>query len=219
MIKILGTKRIIILFALIALNSLLAATVFMYLQPEVAKEEMTLRSAKAQESKTRKEISDLQLEFDQLEEQQDEFNVLRDDGFFSNQDRQNVQNVFTLAEMTSGVLNAKVSVARGTINQEEEDATKADHVLLESPVSISLSAIDDTEVYAYIDYLEKNFPGHITLTNLYMRRTANVNDVILRAIANGAKPPMVEANLDFVWRTMIESKYVVDIEKDQAGRL
>lgn len=219
MIKILGTKRIIILFALIALNSLLAATVFMYLQPEVAKEEMTLRSAKAQESKTRKEISDLQLEFDQLEEQQDEFNVLRDDGFFSNQDRQNVQNVFTLAEMTSGVLSAKVSVARGTINQEEEDATKADHVLLESPVSISLSAIDDTEVYAYIDYLEKNFPGHITLTNLYMRRTANVNDVILRAIANGAKPPMVEANLDFVWRTMIESKYVVDIEKDQAGRL
>lgn len=219
MIKILGTKRIVILFALIALNSLLAATVFMYLQPEVAKEEMTLKSAKAQESKTRKEISDLQLEFDQLEEQQDEFNVLRDDGFFSNQDRQNVQNVFTLAEMTSGVLSAKVSVARGTINQEEEDATKADHVLLESPVSITLSAIDDTEVYAYIDYLEKNFPGHITLTNLYMRRTANVNDVILRAIANGAKPPMVEANLDFVWRTMIESKYVMDIEKDQTGRL
>lgn len=219
MIKILGTKRIVILFALIALNGALAATVFMYLQPEVTKEELTLKGAKAKESKTRKEISELQLEFDQLEEQQDEFNVLKNDGFFSNQDRQQVQTVFTKAEIDSGVLSAKVSVARGSINQDEEDATKADHVLLESPVTISLTAIDDTEIYAYIDYLEKNFPGHITLKNLYMRRTANVNDTILRAIAGGAKPALVEANLDMIWRTMIESKYVMDIENSQAGRL
>lgn len=218
MIKVLGAKRIMVILALIAINALFAAVVYMYLEPQLKKEERVLRAAKGKENQTRADISNLQLEFDQLEEQQDEFDRLKADGFFSNQSRRQVQQIFLDAEQKSGVVKATVNVKSGSV-KEDEEAAKADHVILESPIDITLRSIDDTDVYFYLNYLEQNFPGHITITDLYMRRVANVSDTILRAIIDGAKPGMVEATISLNWQTMVERGDFVDSPDGNAGGL
>lgn len=211
MIRVLGTKRIIVLFSLIAVNCALAAFVFMYAQPELKTSERTLRSLKSKESQTRSDITNLQMEFDQLEDQQAEFDTLKNDGFFSNQSRRDAQAVFLMAEKESGVLEANVSVKPGEI-VEDEEAKKAEYVLLESEANIVLKAIDDRDVYAYLDKLQDNFPGHLSVEKVTMRRLANVSETILRAIAGGQKPPLVEARISLLWRTMVERSDVVDVQ-------
>jgi hypothetical protein len=64
-----------------------------------------------------------------------------------------------------------------------------------------------------LDNLQNNFPGHLSVEEITMRRTANVTDTILRAIRNGQKPPMVEANIDLLWRTMVERADVLDVQQ------
>ena len=211
MIRVLGTKRIIVLFSLIAVNCALAAFVFMYAQPELKASERTLRSLKSKESQTRSDITNLQMEFDQLEDQQAEFDTLKNDGFFSNQSRRDAQAVFLKAEKESGVLEATVSVKPGEI-VEDEEAKKAEYVLLESEVNVALKGIDDRDVYVYLDKLQDNFPGHLSVEKVTMRRLANVSETILRAIAGGQKPPLVEARISLLWRTMVERSDVVDVQ-------
>lgn len=218
MIKVLGTRRILIIMTLLGLNGLFAAVAYGYLQPQLKKEEKVLRSAKSKESQVRADISNLQLEFDQLEEQQDEFNSLKQDGFFSNQSRRQVEQVFLDAETNSGVLKATVNVKPGVVT-ENEDANKADHVLLESPISISIQSIDDTDVYVYLDYLQKNFPGYLAVEDVYMRRLGNVSDTILRAIAGGSEPALVEAKVEMLWSTMVERGTVMDAPSEEQGGL
>lgn len=211
MIRVLGTKRIIVLLALIALNSALAAFVFMYVQPELKTSERTLRSLKSKESQTRSDITNMQMEFDQLENQQAEFDTLKDDGFFSNQSRRDAQAVFLKAEKESGVLEAIVSVKPGEV-VEDEEAKKAEYVLLESEVSVVLKGVDDRDIYVYIDKLQDNFPGHLSVEKFSMRRLANVSETVLRAIAGGQKPPLVEARVGLLWRTMVKRSDVVDVQ-------
>ncbi|MFP4312908.1 MAG: hypothetical protein ACLFR0_01165 [Alphaproteobacteria bacterium] len=218
MIKILGARRILLLLILLALNGVFGATVYMYLQPQLKKEEINLRTAKSQEQQVRSDISDLQLEFDQLEEQRDAFRALQADGFFSNQSRRQVEDVFLQAKQASGILTATVNVRPGEVI-EDEDAAKAGYVLLKSPISIRFEGIDDTDVYIYLDYLEKNFPGYLSVEDIYIRRVANVNDTILRAIAGGSKPAMVDGRLELNWTTMVERGDVLDEADIETGGL
>lgn len=211
MIRVLGTKRIMVLSALVAINCALAAFVYMYVQPELQTSERTLRSLKSKESQTRSDITNMQMEFDQLEDQQAEFDTLKNDGFFSNQSRRDAQEVFLKAEKESGVLEAAVSVKPGEI-VEDEEASKADYVLLESEVNIILKGVDDRDVYVYLDKLQDNFPGHLSVEKVNMRRLANVSETILRAIAGGQKPPLVEARVGLLWRTMVKRSDVVDVQ-------
>lgn len=211
MIRVLGTKRIIVLFTLIAINCALAAFVFMYAQPELKTSERTLRSLKSKESQTRSDITNLQMEFDQLEDQQAEFDTLKNDGFFSNQSRRDAQEIFLKAEKESGVLEATVSVKPGEV-VEDEDAKKAEYVILESEVNVVLKGIDDRDVYVYLDNLQDNFQGHLSVEKVTMRRLANVSETILRAIAGGQKPPLVEARISLLWRTMVKRSDVVDVQ-------
>lgn len=202
MINILGFKRVMILLVLFAINVMLGAVVYMYLQPEIEKTTRTLASEKASENEVRNDLADIELEFAQLETQRGEFEILRQRGFFSNQSRRQAEAIFLEAKLQSEISEAIVSVKPGKV-VEDEIAAKADHVLLESEIEIDFKAIDDIDVLAYISYLEKYFPGHLSITMLSITRKANISDTILRAIASGASPGLVEGKLVMIWRTMV----------------
>ncbi len=207
MIRVLGAKRIFLLFILISLNVVFAAAVYGYMMPERLKSDTELRNLRSQISTVETDISRLQIEFDQLEEQQEQFKALEKDGFFRSQGRRAAEDLLLRIQEDSRVISAVVSIAPGKIEGHHE-AEKAAHKLLVSQIEVKIEAMDDIEVYRYLYLLEKTFPGHVKVDDIDLKRVQNVNAAVLRSIATGESPALVEANIKLSWRTMIPESQV-----------
>lgn len=212
MIAVLGFKRVIILAVLLVVNIVLAAAVYMYFVPEVTLKKRELKGLSGQVSTLRGDIDRMQVEFDQLKVQKTEFEELQSDGFFKNQDRRVAEKVLNQIQKTSGVSNAIASIQAGVI-EENEEAKKAGYKILKSPVEIRLEAVDDTNIFHYLFLIEHYFPGHIAVEEAKIERDADVSSIVLRSIASGGNPPLVKAEVEMVWRTMIpESKVIGEVQ-------
>jgi hypothetical protein len=81
-----------------------------------------------------------------------------------------------------------------------------------SPVKVELEALDDVDVFKYIYLVEKFFPGHVTITKIELERKSQITGPVLRSIASGDNPQLVNAKIEMLWRTMIPLKYVTNTE-------
>ena len=211
MIGVLGIKRVIVLAALVAINALLAASAYMYLAPEIVKKERQMRSVRGEVSSLRGDIDRMQVEFEQLEDQKAEFEMLEADGFLKEQNRRQAELVFNTIQKRSGVTRATASVQPGKI-EDNEEAEKAGYKILSSPMEVRLQAVDDINVYNYLHLIENYFPGHVEVEEVYIERKARVTGTILKAIAGGQNPTMVEANVKMVWKTLISEDQILEGE-------
>ncbi len=202
MIKVLGAKRILTLAILVAVNAALALVAYGYLAPEKISKERELRMLRGQVSGLNKDIDNILLEFEQLEDQKAEFEMLEKDGFFKDQGRRQAEKLFNLIQEKSGVSKAQVSVAAGEI-EDNEVAQKANHKILSSPVELRVEAMDEIDILRYVFLVEKYFPGHISLEKMKLHRDAEVNGTVLRSIASGKNVPLIKAEIEMLWRTMI----------------
>ncbi|MCB9982100.1 MAG: hypothetical protein H6861_00270 [Rhodospirillales bacterium] len=209
MIAVLGIKRVMILLALLALNAVLGTAVYMYLIPEVQVKERELRSLRGNVSTLRADIDRMQVEFEQLEDQKEEFETLAKHGFFKDQSRRQAEKVFNAIQKSSGVSSAIASVKSGDI-EDNPEAKKAEHKIIKSPIEIRLEAFDDINIFHYLFLVENYFPGHLSVESIRLEREADVTGTVLRAIANGDKPPLVSANVELMWRTMIPESSVIN---------
>lgn len=216
MIRVLGAKRILTIIALIALNALVGAGVYLYLMPEKLRKNQELSGLRGQISTVQNDIGRMQIEFDQLAVQQAQFEKLQERGFFGAQGRRDAEKVFQKIQQEAGVVSAVANIQAGSL-EESEEAQKAEHKILVSPVTIKLAAVDDVDVYKYLYLIERFFPGHITIKNIMLERKININNTVLRAIATGAKPQLVTADIQAEWRTMIPQKDVIGAPVQQEG--
>jgi hypothetical protein len=208
MIKILGAKRILTIVALLGINALLGAIVYLYLMPEQGKKQRELTGLRGNISTVQTDISRMQIEFDQLEEQQDQFDDLKARGFFGNQGRREAEIVFQKIQSEAGVISAAAKISPGTV-EENEEAQKAEHKILVSPVKIDIEAMDDVDVFRYIYLVEKFFPGHVTIQKVTLERQAEITGPVLRSIATNTSPKLVVAVIEAQWRTMIPQTEVI----------
>ena len=104
MIRVLGAKRILTIVALLALNALMAATLYFYLMPEKIKKNRELSSLRGQISTVQTDIGRMQIEFDQLAVQQAQFEKLQKRGFFSTQGRRVAEKVLQRIQQEAGVV-------------------------------------------------------------------------------------------------------------------
>jgi hypothetical protein len=213
MIGVLGIKRVVVLAALVALNALLAASAYLYLTPEIVKKEREERSIRGEVGKLRSDIDRMQVEFEQLEEQKAEFERLAADGFLREQNRRQAELVFGQIQRKSGVNKAVASVDAGII-EDNEEARKAGHKILSSPMEVKIQAVDDINVYNYIHLIEHYFPGYVAIEDVFIERKSNVTGAVLQSIASGQNPPLVEANVKMVWKTLISEDKIIEREKN-----
>lgn len=202
MMNVLGVQRLAILGGLIVLNVLLGIGLFLYVQPEKVTKERELQSLNAQVSALRSDVGNLELEFDQLEEQRQEFEALRESGFFDTQGRRQAEIILSEVQTRSGVIKAIASIASGSF-EENALAQKAGHKILKSEVTIKVEALTDLDVFNYIEIMAESLPGHVSVESLDLERNADISQTVLRSIASGGNPPLVKANIRMVWRTMI----------------
>ena len=206
--KVLGARRVMLLLVLVAINVLLAAVVYGYMLPSKGKAERELRAKKAEVSRVQTDIERMRVEFDQLEEQKERFEGLKKSGFFIDQERRQAEDLFALLQERTNVISAKASIKPGTV-EDNEEAAKAGHKILSSPVEIEIEAILDTDIYHYIYLLEQFFPGHVDITSMDIIRDIDVNRAVISSIASGASPPLMKARLSMIWRTMIPEDAVI----------
>ncbi len=215
MIRVLGTKRILMLVFLVAMNIAMATTVYMYLIPRHAQKENQLRGVRGQVNTMRSDISRMQVEFDQLADQQNQFEKLKERGFFYNQGRREAQIVLEGIQKQAGVVAAVATIQAGA-TEENEEAKKADYKVLKSPVQIHVEAVDPVDVYRYIYLLNNFFPGHIEIGEIRLERIGEVTGPVLRGIASGVNPVLVQADINMTWRTMVPQADVIETGSDKA---
>lgn len=214
MMSVIGIKRIFVLGILLALNVLMAGLIYFYAIPEQDKTERDIRALRGQSATVQSDIDRMQLEFEQLGMQQERFDKLKASGFFHLQDRSHAKDLMKSIQEQSRVISAITSIKSGYIEKDPE-AEKSKHTLLVSAVEIQIKAFDDTDIYRYIDLAQTQFPGMLTLEKLDIRRIKDVNATILRAIAAGGNPELVEAQVSMLWTTMVPETAVQEGMKNE----
>ncbi|MAF98014.1 MAG: hypothetical protein CMH26_05190 [Micavibrio sp.] len=213
MIKILGFKRLVILLVLIGINAFVGAVTFGYLSPESLKSERDVRSMRSQNTALRADIERVQVELEQLAEQKGLFEKYREAGFFARQNRRQIEDILKSVQQFSGVTRAAASVNPAEI-EENEEAAKANHNVLNSTIEIKIAAFSDVDILRYIFLLKRDFPGHVSVDEINIKRAGEVNGTVLRAIATGSGIPLVNAELVLSWRTMVPEN---DLEQERGN--
>lgn len=205
MIKILGFRRVMILSVLVGLNIFFAGVIYYYLLPRMDEQSGQLAATKGQIATTQADIEKLLVEFEQLEAQQGRFNALKDRGFLSSQGRRQAEIMFGKIQQQSQVVSAVANVSAASV-ESNEIAAKANYTMLVSPVEIKIQAMEDIDIYRYLTLLSAQFPGHIAMDSVTMKRITDVSNPILRGIAVGENVAMISADFKMSWRTMISQE-------------
>jgi len=211
MIKVLGFRRVVIILALVAANVVLGFLAYMHFMPQQEIKERELRGTRGQVSTLQSDIDGLLVEFDQLDEQREEFEELKKDGFFDGQSRRQAELIFKKIQERSGVISAVATVEAGAF-EENNEAVRAKHRILKSPIKVNIEAVNDLDVFRYIYLVDEFFPGHVAIDSIKLNRQSDVSGTVLRGIASGKTPPLVTAELAMSWRTMIPD------EEQQGGQ-
>lgn len=202
MIQILGLKRIVTLAVLFALNVVLGVALYYFITPEKTRVENELRRVTGEVATRRTETEKLRTEYQLIQEQKSKFVELQKAGFFNVQDRVEARKMIEAIQANSHVLAAKYSLMPAEV-VENKFAAEADHVVLRSPISFSIEALDDIDVYSFVYWLENSLPGHVSIENISIERAQEVDEVTLRKIGSGVPTVMVTAKIDMSWRTVV----------------
>ncbi|MBI1301041.1 MAG: hypothetical protein GC137_05190 [Alphaproteobacteria bacterium] len=216
MIQVIGIKRFIILVIMILANLGLGASTYLYLLPTQETTEGEVRALQGSIRVTQADIERMQIAFEQLDRQQEEFNKLKSRGFFSNQVRSNARKLFSEIQEEAKVFSAVASVKSGT-TVDDPEAKKANHKLLYSPIEIEIEAMEDEAIYRYLKILKRRFPGNLFLNDVVIERSRDVTPAVLRSIASDGNVSLIKAEVNLTWRTMIPESDVIDSNQLRAG--
>ncbi|MAF67778.1 MAG: hypothetical protein CMH25_00330 [Micavibrio sp.] len=201
MIKIIGRERIIFLLSLLGLIALISGVAYFVIAPKMVAAERTLATKKIQVSAKKNDTMMLRDEFRTFQERAEKFKELEVSGLFETQNRLEAIDKVEGFREEIGLLKASIKVDAGEI-VEDQRMDRLDNVYLESPVSFTLEALDDIEVYTFLKLVEDRFPGRLVVQNLKIEKVADITTETLASIVNGIPTPMVKATADYNWVTL-----------------
>lgn len=201
MTRVISTK-IQVMIALLAMVCAGGAYgLYDYLIPMKDQKESEVARVRGEIEAKRAEVAKLKEEFVLLQIQLRKFKDLEANGFFNNQNRVKAQESFDKLRQLSGLLKARYDIKSGALS-EVKQASDANHVVLMSPVTVEIESLDDVDVYTFIKGLEEKFPGSVDMTRVELKRTEQFSPAVLRKIGAGEPLKLIEATVEFDWRTM-----------------
>lgn len=202
MIKILGIKRVVAIAILIAIGSFMGAVLFGIVLPELQKTERDLRVARASVAASRTELDQLRNDFEFFKNQKYLFEDLKQIGFFSNQDRYDAQKRIEAIQDQTNILHMHYNIPPASV-EENENAAKAEYVVLKTSATVDVDAMDDLDFYSFMYWIDNAFTGQVSITGFDMERVLDVNSKTLRHIGSGAAATLLKGSMSFEWRTLI----------------
>ncbi len=208
MIGKIGAKRMTLLIMLVVLLAALGLSSEFIFAPKRTESQQRLQSVTGEVATLQAEITKMKGDFAAFEHDKAYFETISRMGFFNDQDRVLARERFDTMQKLSKIISARYEIKAANVLTDEADP-ETGFVVMESPITVTLSAVDDLDVYRFIYYLNYGFPGHITIKNLNMERKADVNPTILKEIGTGNPPEIITAKLDLDWRTMARKESIV----------
>lgn len=208
--EILGFKRIAGLAFGAGLNVLIAVFLYLYLIPSVDSRTSDLNGLRGEISSRNAETTGLKQEIEAFEGQKVAFETLKTQGFFSTQDRVMAREKIDELRNLSKLLSIHYKIEPATYASDNLIA-KAKHVIVTSPLSVRLDAIEDKDIYRFLYLMDTVFPGHVSLEDLSVEKKMDATQPVLRQIGTGVPVVLVSGDAKFVWRTVIP--------EDRAGGL
>ena len=211
MVKVIGYKRIMSLLILVAINAFLAAIVYAFLVPQYDKTEKDLRTTRGQVVSKRAQVDELHMQYNQIQEQQALFNDLETVGFVGAQDRSRVSKEISIIGSRIGLLDAPFTIEPAKIINNEH-MQETDYVILNSPISVRVAALDDSDIYNFIYWMKYGLPGHVATTEVTLKREADIDEVSLRRIGNGIATTLIDGKIEFSWNSMVRGGEIEVLE-------
>lgn len=202
MIKVLGIKRVLTLAILFGINVVLAAMLYFVVMPGKDSTETELRNTRAAVQSRRAEVTRLQTEYQQIQQEKSLFGDLENSGFFGSQDRLEARKTMESIQTASHVLSAKYNI-NAVEPKENSAAAISDHIILQSPVSVQIDALDDVDVYNFLYWVENGFPGQALITDITLERKQDIDENVLKQIGNGSPAVLMTASVKFAWNTFV----------------
>lgn len=216
MIKILGTRRLIIIAVLAGLNVFFAAVVYSFMIPGNVSLQAQLNDVSGQVTASRAETERMRTEFDTIQRQKAQFEQLQATDFFTVQDRVQARDRFEAMQKFSRVLQAGYDIKAAVVEKTDE-LTEAGQVMLVTPVDVSVDAVDDLDFYQFVYLIENGFPGFAGINRIEVQRIRDLDDVSLREIGSGVPTTLIQGKISFTWKTIVPQNKVSDTLGSQAG--
>jgi uncharacterized radical SAM superfamily Fe-S cluster-containing enzyme len=204
MFSILGSKRIIFILLLVGLN-VGGGFVYKYMDDNIVVKERELNALKRKVRNRFDEVKKVREQFVTLRGQVADYVRLEKKDFFKEQDRDVLRDVFFEAQAKSQVLRAKYDVSPYAI-EKSKHITQSTLRWVNSRVSLSIQALDDIDVYSFIDVMNQKFPGYVQFQSLKLSRSEALTTTTLKDIGSGMPISLVNAEVSFLWHSVPEEK-------------
>ena len=202
MMKSIGFTRSFIIILLAVFAGLCAFYIYNMATPKLSQLERELRSEKSDISKMTKDMDDLSKGLAQFEKEKEDFANVQNMGFFDEQDRAKTKNIIEAMQRDSRLLTARYSLSPARLVPEVR-AKEAGYDLISTDIDFSLEAIEDADIYRFVYMLNYGFPGQLKINSLSIEREQEITQPLLRQIGVGQASPIVTAQLNVSWRSML----------------
>jgi hypothetical protein len=218
MFSSIGTKRLMLL--IIAAGACAAFTFYTYvvMLPQEKTKKAEYDGLSSQITEARGNIEKMKGDLVTFETQKQLFEKLNKIDFMNDQNRVLTRERFETLQTLSKTVSTKYEIKAASIVEDELSANTG-YVRMTSPISVSVAAIDDLDIYRFIYYLNYAFPGGVTITNIVMQRSADVTPELLKQIGTGKPPTIVTASIELVWTTMAKKDLIPPEILAEAARL
>ncbi|MBI1328142.1 MAG: hypothetical protein GC136_10955, partial [Alphaproteobacteria bacterium] len=201
MIELLGPARF---YALLVLGLITGALGFLYysiVAPMETQSRAALNQTISATQQKNDEIANIRDELENIKKRKVDFDVLKARGFFDLQNRIYVQQYLDSFKAQTSLIRQKFEVSPAAVLSTPE-GDKIEHVLLNSPIKVSIDAIDDVDIYNFIELVRTKFPGDPAIFSVTLRQTQKPTLQLLNTIAMGTQTPLVQAEMVFNWRSL-----------------
>ena len=202
MISKLGFKRLLVLSILAGSLAVLYAANTLILTPKVVQSQQEASAVTGEVATIQSDLEKMRGDFNNFQQQKELYDKISGSGFFGDQDRVVARERFDTMQKLSKIISARYEIKAAKISEEGVDP-ESGYVVMDSPITIDLSALDDVDVYRFVYLLNYGFPGHITINSLTIERKAQVTPEVLKSIGTGNPQVLVGAKMELDWRTMV----------------
>lgn len=207
MIASIGYKKSLLLLVLAGVLGVLVFLTYVVFQPKAASSEIELATLTAQSSTLQAEVDQMRQDFTQFDSKKAMFENISRMGFFNDQNRVLARERFDTLQKLSKIMSARYEIKPAKI-YSQDIPLETGFVVMESPITITLTALDDLDIYRFVYYLNYGFPGHITIEKLDIKREGEITPEVLKEIGKGNPPALITATMEMQWRTMARKESI-----------
>jgi hypothetical protein len=207
MIASIGYKKSLLLLVLAGVMGVLAFFTYIVFQPKAETSKAELATLQAQASTLQSEVDQMRQDFTQFDSKKAVFENISRMGFFNDQNRVLARERFDTLQKLSKIMSARYEIKPAKIFSQDIPL-ETGFVVMESPITMKLTALDDVDVYRFIYYLNYGFPGHVTINNLEIKREGEITPEVLKEIGTGNPPELITATMEMKWRTMARKESI-----------